>query len=73
MKSRFKGDMEEDEVVSFGKETEAIREKLNEWNLRRDVVSIIGMGGLPKKFTMIVLLRISLIITLGLMFRKITA
>lgn len=36
---RRRRDVEEDEVVvSFGKDAEAVIEKLNEWNLQRDVV-----------------------------------
>uniref|UniRef100_A0A7N2KXU6 NB-ARC domain-containing protein n=2 Tax=Quercus lobata TaxID=97700 RepID=A0A7N2KXU6_QUELO len=40
--------VEEDDVVGFGHDTEALVKQLTEGSLRRSVVSIIGMGGLGK-------------------------
>ena len=40
--------VEEDHVVGFGHDTEALVKQLIEGNLQHDVVSIIGMGGLGK-------------------------
>ena len=40
--------VEEDQVVGFAHDTEALMKQLIEGSLRRNVVSIIGMGGLGK-------------------------
>jgi hypothetical protein len=40
--------VEEDEVVGFGHDTQALLKQLLEGGLQRDVTSIIGMGGLGK-------------------------
>ena len=40
--------VEEDHVVGFGHDTEALVKQLIEGNLQHNVVSIIGMGGLGK-------------------------
>ena len=40
--------VEEDQVVGFGHDTEALVKQLVEGSLQRNVVSIIGMGGLGK-------------------------
>ena len=40
--------VEEDQVVGFGHDTEALVKQLMDGNLQRNVVSIIGMGGLGK-------------------------
>ncbi|GMY35971.1 disease resistance protein RPP13-like [Fagus crenata] len=40
--------VEEDEVVGFGHDTQALLKQLLEGGLQRDVISIIGMGGLGK-------------------------